>query len=568
MKVRNRETNGTISIPSVACANPQQPYQATNLLTLPGFQSQTPAETSSIDFVSPGHILLLQNALDALEYGILVVNPRSGEIIYANTAACRVHGFPPDGLEQSLIDKIAHPDYLFLYQPKKKIDPTHPITKISTTHIHQDGSYLFFNASINTFQANSQPYILISLEHMQTPYHQPEENLAPKILQKRQESQIREQTILLEISQTLSSTLELDPELILEQMRKIICFDQAGLFKIQDSTLCAVALCGNNLFNHESIKKISLGSSPTPILFFNGHQTTRIPNIWNNDPEAIFLRSLFKGDMAFFLHGMQSWMWVPLVAKGKNLGGLGLAHEDLNYFTVHHSDLAQTIANQAAITMVNSELYEHAQMYASLQERQRLARNLHDAVNQSLFSANLIADVLPTQWEKDPKSGRESLEKLRRLTSGAMAEMRMMMVELRPIALTDTDLGNLLQLLCDAFTGRTNIPVHLSLPSKMSLPSDTQMTLYRICQESLNNIAKHSKAKSVDIQIASQANTLHLKIEDDGCGFDPSVASTGHYGISIIHEHAELIGGHLSIQSQIDHGTRIDLLWPVEQGRK
>ena len=116
-------------------------------------------------------------------------------------------------------------------------------------------------------------------------------------------------------------------------------------------------------------------------------------------------------------------MWVPLAIKGRIIGGVGVAHTDRNYFTSHHADLALTVANQAAITMVNAELYQQAQALAALQERQRLAQNLHDAVNQSLFSAGLIAEVLPRLWDRDQAQARQSLEDLRRLTRGAMAEI-------------------------------------------------------------------------------------------------------------------------------------------------
>ncbi len=170
--------------------------------------------------------------------------------------------------------------------------------------------------------------------------------------------------------------------------------------------------------------------------------------------------------------------------------------------------------------MVNAELYKDAQTLAVLEERQKLARNLHDAINQSLFSAGLIAEVLPRLWEREPEEARRSLEDLRRLTRGALAEMRSLLVELRPSALTDTDLGDLLRLLGNAFTGRTNVPVAVTVTGEGTLPAEAQVVLYRICQEALNNIAKHAKASSVEIDVRHEPGALELHIRDDGRGFD------------------------------------------------
>ena len=160
------------------------------------------------------------------------------------------------------------------------------------------------------------------------------------------------------------------------------------------------------------------------------------------------------------LEGVRAWMWVPLAVKGRVIGGIGVAHAEPDSFTAHHADLALIVANQAAITLVNAQLYEQAQTVATLEERQRLAQNLHDAVNQSLFSASLIAEVLPRLWERNPDEARQSLEDLRRLTRGAMAEMRSLLAELRPLVLTDSDLGDLLRQLGDALNGPDKHPRH------------------------------------------------------------------------------------------------------------
>jgi two-component system nitrate/nitrite sensor histidine kinase NarX len=226
------------------------------------------------------------------------------------------------------------------------------------------------------------------------------------------------------------------------------------------------------------------------------------------------------------------------------------------------------MANQAAITIVNAQLYEQAQAAATLQERQRLAQNLHDAVNQSLFSAGLIAEVLPRLWDKDQAAGRQSLEDLRRLTRGALAEMRALLAELRPEVLIDSDLGDLLRQLGNAFTGRTNIPVVVFVAGQGDLPPDVQVAFYRLCQEALNNIAKHARATQVTVHLAYDAAAVELNIHDDGRGFRPERISSGHYGLSMMHERAEAAGLVLSVTSQPGQGTEIAIHWMANTGQK
>jgi two-component system nitrate/nitrite sensor histidine kinase NarX len=254
-------------------------------------------------------------------------------------------------------------------------------------------------------------------------------------------------------------------------------------------------------------------------------------------------------------------MWVPLAIKGQITGGIGVAHKDKNYFTSHHSNLSLTVANQAAITLVNAELFKQAQALAALQERQRIAQSLHDAVNQSLFSAGLIADVLPRLWERDQALARESLMDLRRLTLGAQAEMRALLAELRPSTLTDADLGDLLDLLVNSFTGRTNIPTSINKVGSGAIPSDVQVTLYRVCQEALNNIAKHSKASKVEINLKHKGPSIELSIRDNGVGFTTGQSISGHYGLTMMKERAEAVSAKLSVKSQPGYGTELIILW-------
>jgi two-component system nitrate/nitrite sensor histidine kinase NarX len=190
-----------------------------------------------------------------------------------------------------------------------------------------------------------------------------------------------------------------------------------------------------------------------------------------------------------------------------------------------------------------------------------LAQNLHDAVNQSLFSAGLIAEVLPRLWERDPNEGRRSLEDLRRLTRGAQADLRLLLAELKPSTLIDGKLGDLLRLMGNALSGRANIPIHVTVTGKEKLPADVQVAIYRLCQEGLNNIAKHANANQVDIQLHYKKGGVELRIRDDGCGFNPDQTPAGHYGLSMMRERAAAVGATLSITSQPGQGTEIMIRW-------
>jgi two-component system nitrate/nitrite sensor histidine kinase NarX len=386
-------------------------------------------------------------------------------------------------------------------------------------------------------------------------------------------ARMREQSTLLEISQTLASALELKPDLILDQLRVIVDYTHAALFALEDLTLVTLAGRGSQQLEASMPFGIQLGNPETLAALLNGHRPQRIADVWSADPAAQFLRSLFNDQAAVLLEGVQSWMWIPLAVEGRIVGGIGVAHAEPDSFTAHHADLALIVANQAAITLVNAQLYEQAQTAATLEERQRLAQNLHDAVNQSLFSASLIAEVLPRLWERSPDEGRQSLEDLRRLTRGAMAEMRGLLAELRPLVLTDSDLGDLLRQLGDALSGRTNIPVsvtvtglgtlqdHSTLQEDGALPAEIQVALYRVCQEAMNNIAKHAQASQVEIDLHYNAGTVELHIRDNGRGFDPAHIPSGHYGLSIMRERAEAVGAALTVASQPGHGAEIIIRW-------
>jgi PAS domain S-box-containing protein len=509
-----------------------------------------------------------RNIFEIASDGLIIHDLETGLVVEVNPAACAMYGYAGEEFIGQPLTSIIHPDSSNQFAKYIQAVQSQGVYLAQQIHMRRDGSQFSVELSGTVYIEQGRSYILSVVRDVSQRVH------SERLLQQREEARAREQSTLLEISQTLASALELQPGLILDQLRVIIDYTHAGLFKLDDSTLTALAVRGPQALEQAMPFQIRLNRPEALAMLFNERRPTRIANVQSSDPPARFLHSLLDGQASILLEGVRSWMWVPLAIKGRVIGAIGVAHAERNFFTAHHAGLALTVANQAAITMVNAELYKNAQELATFQERQRLAQNLHDAVNQSLFSAGLIAEVLPRLWERDPDEGRRSLEDLRRLTRGAQADMRLLLAELRPSTLTDAELGDLLRLLGNALAGRTNIPISVTvtgqdaLQEQKSLPADVQVGLYRLCQEGLNNIAKHAGASRVDIQMQYDPGAVELSIRDDGRGFDPEQTPAGHYGLSMMRERATAIGATLTITSRPGHGTEIVIRWVETREQK
>ncbi|HLA45504.1 MAG TPA: sensor histidine kinase, partial [Aggregatilineales bacterium] len=207
-----------------------------------------------------------------------------------------------------------------------------------------------------------------------------------------------------------------------------------------------------------------------------------------------------------------------------------------------------------------------AKTLAAIEERQRLARDLHDAISQTLFSVNLIAESLPRLLNHDPEKMRANLEKLRLLSRGAHAEMRIMLMELRSEHLLLGSIEEQFKYLAATLTGRQSITVSLKVALETesnSLPSDVHEAFYRITQEALSNISKHSKATHVDLQLIREDDAIKLLVQDNGKGFVVDEV-TRSLGMSTMSERAANIGAAFELNSEPGKGTRIGVVWNPE----
>ena len=202
---------------------------------------------------------------------------------------------------------------------------------------------------------------------------------------------------------------------------------------------------------------------------------------------------------------------------------------------------------------------------AARAERDRLAQDLHDSVSQGLYSAGLIAETLPAIWEEDPEEGRRGLRQLERLTQGASAEMRALLLELRPSALVDQELPFLLRQLAIATMARTQTVVTMTVVGNCETPDEVKIALYRIAQEALNNVVKHAQARqargNLQCHEARDGPKLSLRIDDNGIGFDTEAKPSQGLGQRTMRERAEGISATLTITSQPGQGTEVLAEW-------
>ena len=330
-----------------------------------------------------------------------------------------------------------------------------------------------------------------------------ERKLAYQNLEQRVSERTRELTALLKVSRQMVSTLELRPllSLVLDHTAELLGYDLAAILVPQDNHFVYLDYRGLNTTEE------LIGTEAHPGVVFAvqeviaEHNAGFVDDLFGEGSEAQKYISRLPPQVLQHITGLHAALGVPMEVKDRVIGVMLLMHRQPGHYTEAHVKLATGLADQAAVAMENARLYEQAQGIAVVEERQRLARDLHDAVTQTLFSASLIAEVLPKIWHRDRDETERRLEELRWFTRGALAEMRMLLLELRPTGLINATLGELLRQLADAATARTRFPILLQVQSNATLPSNVQIAFYRIAQESLNNVWKHAEASHVRVNL-------------------------------------------------------------------
>jgi PAS domain S-box-containing protein len=248
---------------------------------------------------------------------------------------------------------------------------------------------------------------------------------------------------------------------------------------------------------------------------------------------------------------------VPLVSKGRTLGVIHFSYLQGEQPGEDERVFLRAVADQAAVAVENARLFSEARDKAALEERQRLARELHDSVSQALYGIALGAKTARTLLDQEPGRATDPLDYVLSLAEAGMAEMRALIFELRPESLETEGLAVALEKQAAALRARHEIDVEASICDEPEASLEAKEAVHRIAQEALHNVVKHASANRVEIRMKCNREQITLDISDDGVGFDARNDFPGHLGLHSMRERASRLGGTLRVQTAPGRGTRI-----------
>ena len=384
-------------------------------------------------------------------------------------------------------------------------------------------------------------------------------------LEQRVKERTRELTAVLDVSRDVASTLELKSllKVILQRLKSVVDYTDAGIVTLDQGYFRFLEHQGQVDRNKMLEFRVPVEQDSGYLRILRSQEPLIIGDIWTNDPWLQNLQKAAGDKMMYLFKHIHSWLGVPLITHDRVIGILRLDHTNANYFSEDRVRLVMAFADHAAVAIENARYYEQSQSLIALQERQKLARELHDLVAQALYGIALGSRTARQLMDNDPIKAAESLEYCISLADAGLAEMRALIFELRPESLELEGIVAALRKQAAALRARYSIQVEEFYCEEPNVPLSIKETIFRVAQEALQNIIKHAHATQVELQLDQTSDDLILEIQDNGQGFEIIGSYPGHLGMKSMQERAEQAKGRFEIHSSPGQGTKIRVLFPV-----
>lgn len=513
-----------------------------------------PADTHMAAVLPPFTEAMLHTLLESLPVAIVAVDQK-GTILYTNQKLDQLFGYIPGELTGASLEVLVpahlrdlHTRHRTTYEQQPHSRPMG--TGMDLLALRKDGTIFPIEAGLSNVNLAGKPVTLSSVVDVSRRKHN-EEVLEQRVEERTREIERRRRVAesLRDIISLLNSSRPLQTVLdhIVAQAGALLDADAAAIYRLEENRTPIVVLASYGLPDELRadnyrliIESLPAASPETPL---------PEPEI-GREPTVDAVNRHYQAQLA-----------IPLTAQDEVFGGLMLYYTAPRKYTSEEISLAITFGEQIKLAIENDRLRAHAERDAVAAERNRIARDLHDSVSQTLFSASLIAEVLPRLWSRDHAESLRRLEELKALTRGALAEMRSLLLELRPAALIEVEISELLRQLTEAASARARIPVSLDIEGNTPLQQEVKIACYHITQEALNNVIKHARASQAAVRLRLTPEGVWLEICDDGWGFVLQAVTPEHLGLTIMSERADGVGGVLQVESAPGEGTSVRFVW-------
>jgi two-component system NarL family sensor kinase len=264
--------------------------------------------------------------------------------------------------------------------------------------------------------------------------------------------------------------------------------------------------------------------------------------------------------------GLRYHASIPLYAGEKKLGVMNVASPQWRGLSPEDLQLLSTIGDLLAIAVERARLFDHSTRLGAVEERNRLAREIHDTLAQGLTATGLQLESVEAllEHEAGAERAREPLRRALSLTRSNLDEARRSVLDLRAAPLEGRSLPEALKTLVDRWEAETGVATRFkAINGGRPLPPRVEVALYRVCQEALTNVARHARPSRVTVRLVATPDAVRLVVQDDGRGFDPSRVQDDRHGLMGMRERAVTIGGLLEVESASNEGTRVEVTVPL-----
>lgn len=498
-----------------------------------------------------------RSIVEATSDGLTILD-LDGVIVEANPAFCQMHGYDYDEIIGLPAGKLVHPDGAAQFEEYLATTRAGRPYQGVARNVRRDGSAFHVAVHGAPLTYRGRTHVLAVVRDVT------ERVLAQQMLEQSVSDRTRELSALYDVAAVASTSLDLVTVL------------ERSLERVLDVMGCGV---GGFYLLDESREVLQVaawqGAPPDVVDEFRTVPRDRGFLGWIvGHGEPLVVRDVLEHPQtlpyvvpASDAGGALAFAGAPVHAKGEILGAVGVISRPGRQFTAEEVALLASIADQVGVAAENARLYQQAEQLAILQERERLARDLHDSVTQSLYSANLMVETARRAAQAgDMAEVERYLLRLGEVNGGALREMRLLLHQLRPLDLEGEGLVGALQRRLDAVEARTGIEVRLLAEDDLRLPPAAEDALYRIAVEALNNALKHAGAASVTVQIRRLGGRVEMAVTDDGHGFYPEdVEGRGGMGLLTMRQRAERLGGTFEIESVPGQGTTMRVTLEAEE---